>query len=98
MLVLKRVFMYENVGGMKNTCALESWRCSGDHILLVGLSSSFGFVHLYDYNTGTGEFKELVEKRVYHDEKNPRKIQRVGDESYYTGRMGTVMKLSLSFE
>ena len=50
--------------------------------------------HLYEFNLGAAELREVEGKRVPHEETNPQKIQRVGDCFYFTGTGGKVMKVS----
>ena len=90
--------------------AFECFGNVGKHIILVGLiqnddeyedeyedEDKDGFAVVYDFDTGTEEFRELQEKRVNHEEVYPVKIDRVGDKLYYTGFLGQLMSLSLTF-
>ena len=75
--------------------ALEFYGYFGNHLLWTGPTFDYQkktFVQVFDYDTESGELKELVEKRVKHEESNPHKMQRVGDEFYYTGNYGTLMR------
>ena len=81
-----------NIG---ETPAVRHFGNVGTHVLWVGMSWS-GDAFLYDYDAGTGEFRELKEKRVKHQEKCPLKLQLVGDQFFYTGDHGRVMTLSRS--
>ena len=76
--------------------ASHSYGYLGRHILWVGLSmDDNGVAQIYDYDTQSGEMKELVDKRVGHGEFDPVKINRLGDKFYYTGERGQVMSLSI---
>ena len=76
--------------------ALEFFGYVGGHALAIALSRKVnGMAKIFDYNTGTGEFRELEEKRLKHEEKEPTKLIRLGDQFYYSGEEGKVMKLSV---
>ena len=78
--------------------ALEFYGYVGEHLLWVGLTvSKKGHVQVFDYHPRKKELREVREKRIEHQEKHPRKVQRVGDEFYYTGTDGKIMKFALSF-
>ena len=65
-------------------------------ILWVGLSmGEAGDSMIFDYDTETGEFRELEEKRVSHGEYGPTKLHSCDSKCYYVGRSGSLMKLSL---
>ena len=74
---------------------LEFYGYFGNHPLWVGLSEKDGDCCFFDYDTKEKELKELVEKRVSHQEYEPWKIQRCGNHLYYTGYGGRVMRLTL---
>ena len=75
--------------------ALESAGYLGGHLFWVGIPMG-GFVQLFDYDTKTGEFRELVDKRVPDLEQDPMKLHRLGDKFYYAGNLGKLVSLSLS--
>ena len=52
---------------------------------------------VYDYDTGTEKFKELTDKRAFHQEVEPMRLHRVGSEFYYTGYETKLMSLTLVF-
>ena len=84
----------ENIG---YKIALECYGYVGAHILWIGLSGNEnGVAQVYDYDTESGLFRELEEKRVGHQEEDPTKIHRLGDKFYYTGEEGKIMRLILS--
>ena len=71
----------------------------GSHVLLVGLTSrQDGYISLFDYNTETSEFEEIIEKRVYEQvESSSFDLIRLRDDCfYYAGDGGSVMRLSLT--
>ena len=75
--------------------ALESLGYIGRHSLWVGLSKERdGFIQVYDFDTKTGELKELEEKRRGHGEECPFRLHCLGDEFYYIGYLGKLMKLT----
>ena len=76
--------------------AFEFWRSLGNHKLWVGLSSKRGFVHLYDFETESGEFRELQEKRIRHQEDLSYAVERFGDKLYYIGRKSFLKVISLT--
>ena len=76
--------------------AIEFYGYFGSRLLWVGLSKSDnGVVQVYDYDSISGDFVELQEKRISHREKDPVKLHRVGNKFCFTGRLGKVMSLSL---
>ena len=81
--------------------ALKCCGYSGSHILWLALTSTLynqnGVIQIFDYNTVTGELKELEQKRIPHQEKSPHHIHRFGDHYYYTGTNAKLMKLSLKY-
>ena len=79
--------------------AVESLGYLGSQILWVGVSRlGNGVAQLYVYDTGTGEFKELEGKRVYHREDGTARFHRLGAHLYYTGWNGKLMRLGLKFD
>ena len=86
--------MYGKTTGSKY--ALESYDYVGSHILWVGLSVFRPQVYLFDFDTETGEFRELEDKRILHREKYSYKLHRLGNQFYYTGVWGKVYRLSLT--
>ena len=74
--------------------ALEFWRRIQGHILWIGLSCLDGFVHVYDFDAKSGELRELVDKKVKHQETNPWILQSLGDKLYYTGYKGHAMAIA----
>ena len=82
-----RICMGENL-------SLEFFGYIGNHGLMIGMSGKEnGVAEVFGYNIETGEFKELKDKRLPHLEKNPAKMIRLGDQFYYTGERGKLMKL-----
>ena len=78
---------------------LEFYRYFGRFILWVGLSrNERGVIQVYGYDTVNRELKELRDKRVLHQELYPAKVQRVGEEFYYTGHEGKLVRLSIKIE
>ena len=76
--------------------ALKFFGYVGSHALVIGLSRKHGgVVQVFGYNAGTEELRELEEKRLVHEELEPAKIVRLGDQFYYSGCEGKVMKLSV---
>ena len=74
--------------------ALECYGCTAHHTLWVGLTTGKdGIVQLYDYNSFTGEFRELKDKRIPHQEFRPMRLHRLDGKFYYTGRRGRYMRL-----
>ena len=79
------------------TWAIDCFGYAGTHILWVGLAKNTKtLVQVFDYDTETAEFKELKDKRVTHQERNPYKLDRLGDRVYYAGFKGKLMSLGLS--
>ena len=79
---------------------LECLGYVGTHILWVGLSHFHGGIaQIFDYDTESGQLRELEEKRVSHNEYCPFNIHRLGkgNELFYTGQCGRVMKLTFNY-
>ena len=75
---------------------LGFWRYIGEHILWAAPNKLEGSIHIYDFNTESGELKELTdEKRVKHEEFYVYKLSRLEDRLYYAGNRGEIMELSL---
>ena len=75
---------------------LECCGYSGSHVMWLGLTrGESGFTQMYDYNMETNELKELLDKRMIHKEKTPLNIHRIGNDFYYCGRDGKLMKLRI---
>ena len=82
---------------IKRKIALESFGYAKDHILWVGLSDDKnGIVQLYDFDTETGDLRELKEKRLSHQESYPLRLHHLNGKLYYSGQKGQLMCLSLS--
>ena len=76
---------------------LECAGYAGCHILWVGLTSNGdGIAQIYDYDTQIGQLKELVSKRRGQQGSCLHQIHRLGNEIFYTGRHGRVLRLSLT--
>ena len=71
----------------------EFYQGSGSSMLWVGFGSTSA--HIYEADIESGELRELVEKRRNHKESHPLKIERIGEQFYYTGRKHTIMRLTL---
>ena len=77
--------------------ALEYFTSVGRCLLWIGLSRRRGgYVQVYSYDTESGEFKEMKEKRVLHLEDEPLKLDRIGKKFFYTGALGKVMRIKLT--
>ena len=67
----------------------------GSLILWFGLTSGDnGVVELFQYDTDSGEFLELEDKRVLHRANRPEKLDCFDGKYYYTGWNGQLMRLS----
>ena len=75
---------------------LETIGYVGRHIMWVGLSWKSGSVQVLDYDTETGGFNEIEDKRVSHEEFSPFKLRRLGDQLYYIGENGKLMRLGVT--
>ena len=86
----------------QKTCEKKATECFGyigTHILWVGVSACENWIaQVFDFDTKTGEFKELQKNRINHQELEPFKLHRLGDKFYYTGNLGKFMNLSKSFQ
>ena len=86
---------YKERMGLK--LSFECFGYVGNHILVVGLEKKKpGQAQVYDYDTDTGYFRELRDKRVSSSQVNPVKLHRLGNEFYYTGDRGNILKLSVN--
>ena len=65
--------------------------------LWVGLSGEEGPVQVYAYNTESGDFREIEDERVSHQERRVFKLHRMGGKLYYTGMGARLMRLSWSY-
>ena len=84
--------------GISENFALDCLGCFGKNIWWVGLSCyRDGMAQLFRFDTVTGQFEELRDKREFHQENKPVKLHRCGDKLYYTGNKALVMSLSLVF-
>ena len=78
--------------------AMRFYGYIGSHALLIGMSEkNHGMVYIIDYNTESGEFSLLEDQKLIHEEYYPCKITRSGNQFYYTGQKGKVMKLRSEF-
>ena len=79
--------------------ALGCFGYLGTRIIWVGLArggvARGGMAHLYDFDTKTGELRELTDKRLNHIEQLVFKLHPLNGHFYYTGNCGQFMKLSL---
>ena len=83
----------------KQSMALSCVECAGyfgGAVLWVGLNSPEDYCKVFSFDTDTGKLRELGENRVLHGEYSPQKIQRVGNEFFYTGWKRKVMRLTLT--
>ena len=68
----------------------------GRHLLFIGLVvGDRQHSLLVDYDTRSKELRELEETRVDHQERDPCCIEKLGDAFFYTGRKGSIMRLSI---
>ena len=72
---------------------LSFFRQLGNYLLWVQLSQFS--VHLYCFNSESGELQELVEKRVMHGEEFPDHIEKVGEDYYFIGMKAKIIKLTI---
>ena len=73
------------------------YRLTGDHALFVSyLKRRKRHISFFDFDLQTDEMEELREKQVLHKEEDVTAIEKLGDDFYYTGTGGNLMKLSLS--
>ena len=83
---------------LRSKYTLECFGSFGRHIMWMGLSiAKNGIAQVYDYDTETGDLKEVPGKRINHQEKNVYRIERFENDFYYTGKMGRLVKLALNF-
>ena len=68
----------------------------GTHVLWVGMTFDHGKAQLFDYDTKTGVLRELVDKRVDHEDGCPTKLHRHNGKFFYTGVEGALMSLSVN--
>ena len=75
--------------------ALSYWRAVGKHLIWVGLSRKKGHAHLYDFDTESGELRELVQMRVRHEVYEPWSVHVFGNDCYYIGEELRIMRMTL---
>ena len=69
----------------------------GDHLLFMALSGGGrGVGLLFDFNTKTGQFREVEEARCLNGEQDVETVHYIGGGVYYTGKLGKVIKIGLS--
>ena len=77
--------------------ALECFGYVDGHILWIGLPwNKNAPVQVYEYDTESGDFAEMEDLRVKHQEYFPYRLHRLEDIFYYTGNDGQLMRLSLA--
>ena len=77
---------------------LKFWAKFGGHFLWVGLAlTGHEKAEVYDFDEKLGTLRELQDKRVSHEENWPSNLHKVGNEIFYTGYDGKLMKLGLRF-
>ena len=54
-------------------------------------------VHLYLYDIETNTLRKSEESSFDHSERYPKKILQIGEDFYYTGGFGSVLKMSVKF-
>ena len=69
----------------------------GDHLLFMVVSGGEGgYALLFDFNTKTGELREVEAARCLNGEVDVQRLHPIDTDLYYTGKLGRVMKLKLS--
>ena len=99
--LLRVVTVYENRGKAPTNCirALDCFRCFGRKILWVGLDFlEGGYTKIYAFDKITEELEELSSKRVEHLEKFTYRLHRFGDQFFYIGYIGRIMRLSMEYQ
>ena len=71
------------------------FRSVGEHFLWVGLERGKGKVCIFDYNAKNGVLKLLDGKSVGHGVDDPFSLYTFGDDFYYVGWSGRVMRLTI---
>ena len=90
-----KIDMYTSRIGEK--LALDCYGYIEGHIVWVGLSKGkTGVVQVFDYDLEDEEILELEKKRKPHEGDDVLKMDRLGNQFYYTGKNGSVMRLSLN--
>ena len=54
-----------------------------------------GIAQVYDFDMKSGILREIMEKRVPHQETNPVKLHYLVDRFFYTGFEGKLMSLKV---
>ena len=80
--------------GVRFCFASECFGYVGSHLIWVGLSYKESQLQILDFDTVTGEFRNLDDKKIAHGESLPLKLQRFENDYYYTGNSARVMRLS----
>ena len=76
--------------------AFDCYGYVGSHVLLIGLTkNSSKVIQVFDFDSLTGEFRELVDKRIENQETVCVKITKVGNQFIYSGGKAKLMMLSL---
>ena len=69
----------------------------GSHTLWVRMSYQDKVISVFDFCEKTQELKELEEKRATFDQTRVVELRRVGDQIWYVGNQGRIMRLSINF-
>ena len=76
--------------------SLDCFGYVGNYLIWVGLSVNDGNLHLYEYEVGAGELRELENKRRRGVKSLfACQLHRMGSEYFYTGNDGNIMKVKL---
>ena len=75
--------------------SLDCFGYVGNYLVWVGFSCKEGLIQVFGHQIGSGELKELENKRVSSMETYSTQLYRSRNQYYYTGNRGNVMKLSL---
>ena len=97
-LVITAILDYYHRGIRSQIC-LSCCRYFGNHILWVGLPwGADSSAQIYHYDVEKMDFRLLDKISVGIGEVDPCQIHRIGDQLFYTGSEGKVMRLIIGFE
>ena len=85
--------------GLNEVYSVEFDRYYGDHVVAFVTLDSSNRVSLYVYDAKNGVLmKKKPQEVVYHGEKSPSRISKLGEKMYYTGELGRLMELTIDNE
>ena len=80
---------------LRDKYAISCFGEIGTRVVWVEASTHQALVQVFVYDKETNIFEELESKRVFSSENYPSKLHRLGDDYYFTGDRGTIVRMKL---